>query len=175
MSFVTDEMRAQLGIRAPRRATAHPLGPDELRRFGQATKDADVFHWDREAAIAAGFPDVVAPPLYPVHAVRQRAGTPDPLERAGAEPDWDGADPEVLWRGLPELGLPLHRHLNGGSEVEFFALAAVGDVIVEESRYVDIQEREGRSGPFVLTTMETEYTNQRDEPLCTVRMTVIQR
>jgi hydroxyacyl-ACP dehydratase HTD2-like protein with hotdog domain len=173
--IVTDEMRAQLGRPAPTRVAPDPISRDELRRFGQATLDPDPLHWDADQARAAGYPDAVAPPLYPVHAVRRAPGTPDPLDRAGAEPDWDGAEADALWRGLPVLDVPLHRHLNGGSEVEFFSLAAVGEQVQETSRYVAMEEKQGRSGPLLFTTMETEYRTTDGRHLATVRMTVVQR
>jgi hydroxyacyl-ACP dehydratase HTD2-like protein with hotdog domain len=154
---------------------ADPISRDELRRFGQATMDPDELHWNADRARAAGFPDAVAPPLYPVHAVRRAPGSPDPLTRASSDPDWDGAETDTLWRGLPELDLPLHRHLNGGSEVEFFSLAAVGEQVEEVSRYAGVQEKAGRSGPLVFTTMETEYRTTTGRPLATVRMTVVRR
>ncbi|HEX6872035.1 MAG TPA: MaoC family dehydratase N-terminal domain-containing protein [Micromonosporaceae bacterium] len=174
-SIVTDEMRALIGRPGPTRVAPDPISRDELRRFAQATLDPDELHWDTAKARAAGYPDVVAPPLYPVHAVRRTPGTPDPLARAGREPDWDGAEADALWRGLPELDIPLHRHLNGGSEVEFFSLTSAGEQVEETSRYVAIDEKQGRSGALVLTTVETEYRTTGGRPLATVRMTVVRR
>jgi len=48
-------------------------------------------------------------------------------------------------------------------------------VITAQSRYTDITEREGRSGPMVLVKVETTYTNQDDEKLLVSTMTVIMR
>ena len=85
----------------------------------------------------------------------------------------------VAWQslvgGLPPIDVPLKRILNGGTEAEFFRLAKLGDVVSAQSRYTDISEREGRSGPMVLLKVETTYTNQDDETLLVSTMTVIIR
>jgi hypothetical protein len=175
MTYVTDEMRALIGAPGPTRVGCDPISRDELRRFCQATMDLDVLHWDTDRARAAGDGDAVAPPLYPVHALRRQPGTPDPLDRASTDENWDGADPDALWRGLPELDVSLHRHLNGGSEVEFFSLAEVGDRVSETTTYADIVEKQGSSGPLVLTTTETTYSTTGGRLLARVRMTVVRR
>ena len=41
-------------------------------------------------------------------------------------------------------------------------------MVSAQSRYTDISEREGRSGPMVLLKVETTYTNQDDETLARV-------
>jgi hydroxyacyl-ACP dehydratase HTD2-like protein with hotdog domain len=96
------------------------------------------------------------------------------LDRGRAEPDWDGSEYDSLWHGLPAIEAPLHRHLNGGSEIEFHSLAAAGDTVEESSHYAAVEEKEGRSGPMLLTTVETAY-HVGDRPLLTVRMTVVRR
>jgi hypothetical protein len=163
MGFVTDEMRALIGVKSEKRTAAEPIGRDSLRRFLQATMDENPFFLSGE----------VAPPLYPVHAFRRGLGTPDPLDRAKEDREWDGGG--TLRNPLPPLDLPLQRHLNAGSEIEFFQLATVGDVVSETSAYRSIEDKESSSGPIVVETVETEYTNQRGEPLLTVYRSRIHR
>jgi acyl dehydratase len=172
--MAADSYVRYLELAAAVRTAGEPLSRYELRRFAQATMDDQPMAWDGAAAIAAGHSGPVAPPLYPVHAVRRAAGTPDPLARASAEHDWDGSEYDSLWHGLPAVEAPLHRHLNGGSEIEFHSLAEAGETIEESSRYTAIEEKEGRSGPMLLTTVETRY-RVGDRPLLTVRMTVVRR
>jgi hydroxyacyl-ACP dehydratase HTD2-like protein with hotdog domain len=42
-------------------------------------------------------------------------------------------------------------------------------------RLVSIEEREGRSGPLVFTTTETEYVNQDGQLIARYRQTIIFR
>jgi acyl dehydratase len=174
MGYVTDAVRAHLHRPTPRQTAAEPIGADSLRRFAQATMEPNPIHWDEEAAAASRYGHVVAPPLYPVHAFRRPAGTPDPLDRAFTDPEWDGSGNRDD-TGLPPLPLGLDRHLNGGSEVEFYALAAVGDVVSVTHEYVDAVDKVGKSGEFVLVKREAVYTNQDGQELLTVRRTGIHR
>jgi acyl dehydratase len=137
--------------------------------------ETNAVHWDEEAAARSRWGGVVAPPLYPVHASRLPPGSPDPLDRLNEDPDWDGRGSDGILGGVPALDLPLKRVLNGGADAEFFRLARIGDVISRQSRYVDISDKEGRSGPMVIVKVETAYTNQDDELLARVWNTLILR
>ena len=50
MTFVTDEIRALVGVPGPLFSAPGPLGADELRRFVQAVLETDPVHWDAESA-----------------------------------------------------------------------------------------------------------------------------
>jgi acyl dehydratase len=176
MTYVTDEMRALIGVPGPRLTAPYPLGPDELRRFVQGVMEGNAVHWDPAAAAGSRYGEVVATPLFPIHTPTRRVlGGPDPLEHLREDPDWDGIDRSAAFGGLPAVEVPLKRILNGGTEAEFFALAKLGDVITAQSQYTDISEREGRSGPMVLVKVQTTYTNQDGEKLLVSTMTVIMR
>jgi acyl dehydratase len=174
VGHVTDEVRAQMHQRTPRQTAHDPVGADALRRFVQATMEPDPIHWDSEVAGASRYGRVVATPLYPVHAFRRPAGTTDPLDRAFTDPDWDGSGQRDD-TGLPPLPLGLDRHLNGGSEVEFYQLAAVGDTVSVTHEYLDATDKVGKSGELVIVRREAEYTNQDGDVLMTVRRTGIHR
>src|SRR4051812_49599988 len=120
-SFITDEMRALIGVPGPKLTAPYPLGPDELRRFVQAVMEGDPVHWDEEAAAASRYGEVVATPLYPMHSTTRRApGTPDPLDRVHDDPGWDGTDLAAGLGGLPPVDVPLKRILNGGAQAGVF-------------------------------------------------------
>jgi acyl dehydratase len=173
--FVTEAVAALVGVEGPRFSAPGPLGPDELRRFVQAVMESDPVHWDEDAARSSRYGRLVAPPLYVLHAPRRAPGAPDPLNRLAEQPDWDALDVGAGFGGLPPIDVPLHRVLNGGTEAEFFRLPAIGDLISAQSRYVEIVDREGRSGPMVLARIETTYRDQHGEPLARVVNTVIMR
>ena len=67
--------------------------------------------------------------------------------------------------GLPPVPVPLPRLLNGGNQVEVYQLARLGDRIRAKSTYVDIYQKEGRSGTLVFILLETVYANQNGEML----------
>lgn len=174
MPIVTDHARSLIGTRGPVLTAPHALDASTLRRFVQAVMEPNPMHHDQEAAQFAGFSAPVAPPLWPAHALVRGADTDDPLNQLQQDPDWDGAAGSIFG-GLPPLDLPAKRILNGGTEAEFFRFAELGDVISAQSEYVDITEREGRTGPMAIVSVRTTYTRQDGEPLARVTMSLIHR
>ena len=172
-SALSDEARALVGVQGPLRIAPAPLCEDTLRRFAQAAMETDPIHFDEDAARERGYDGLVAPPLYPMHAFPRPAGTPDPLDALFADPVWDGI--ELVEDGLPPVELTLGRLLNGGVEAEVFALARTGDLITARSRYAEISERRGSSGPMVFVVVETDYRTTENRMLLRVATTMIAR
>jgi hydroxyacyl-ACP dehydratase HTD2-like protein with hotdog domain len=170
---LTAEMLAGVGVCGPVLTAPAPLVEDTLRRFCQAAMETDPIHFDADAARAAGYPGLVAPPLYPLHAFPRRPGTPDPFDALADDPDWDGI--ELVEDGLPPIEIGLERLLNGGVEAEIYGLAQLGDTIACQSRYAEIHERAGRSGPMVFVVVQTDYRTTAGRPLLRVRTTMIAR
>lgn len=171
---LTGEALSYIGFEGEPRTAPAALTADTLRRFTQAVMDPSPLSYDEDAAAASRFGAIVAPPLWPTHAFVRPAGSPDPLDALFADPDFDGVG-GVLSTGLPKVPLAQTGLVNGGTEAEFYRLAQVGDVITQRSRYVDIFEREGRSGTMVVVKAATTYMNQRDEVLCVVTKTMLWR
>jgi acyl dehydratase len=156
MSLIPPETRALVGQRlgAPASATIHA---HEAERFAYAAGDTNPIYFDDAAARAAGYPGRVVPPGFLVWAFEP----PRPLE-ALAE---DG-----LWRGAgPPLRLAVSRILYGGEEWEYRAAVHPGDTLTAETRLASLEEKSGGSGPFVLATTETTYTNQAGAVVAVVR------
>lgn len=172
MSYVNDETRALIGIESAT-VISEPISADAVRRFVQATSEEDPVYWD-EAIARRRFGAPVAPPLYPMHAFRRPAGTPDPLDRATEDPDWDGLTIESAG-ALPPVDIPLKRSLNGGSTVEIHALAKIGEPVLRTSAYEGFDEREGRSGPLVVVRTRSEYRTPSGQLLITVHSSSIRR
>jgi acyl dehydratase len=176
MGLITDEIRALIGVESQRRAAAVPVSEEMLRRFHQAVMENNPLHWDHDVAAASKYGEVVATPLFPLHANRRAPGEPDPFDRLKDDPDEDGTFVAGSSTGLPPIELPLKRLLNGGTEAEFFRLARVGDVISSSSKYLDITERQSKDGsPMVIIRIATTYTNQDDEVLAVVTLSLIRR
>jgi acyl dehydratase len=136
--------------------------------------DSDPIYWDEESASATRYGGVVAPPLYPLHALRVHPGAPDPFARAATDPDFDGSVRGVM-KGLKPLPIPLTRVLNGGNEVEIYQLARPGEKIRVKSKYLDIYQKEGRTGTMVFLLTETIYTNEKGDLLLKAIQTRIMR
>ena len=154
-TLLTDDALELIGVEGPIRTMPYGLTHDEIRRFSQAAMEVDPIHWSIESAQARGYPDIVAPPLYPLHALKREPGTSDPLDEAYSNSEWDGID--LVEDGLPPLRLPVGGLLNGGVSATIHDLALPGDVISSQARYHDLAERKGRSGPMIFVVVESTY------------------
>jgi hypothetical protein len=169
--YITPEVKALIGAEAPPLQARHPVEASEVRRFHQAVMDNAPRYWDSAAATRYG--GSVAPIGFPVHAFRRAEDEPDPLD-AMDQPDFDGVD-RRLRPGLPPVLLPLKRLMNGGYEYELFRYARPGERIVVRSRYADICQRNGRTGPIVFVVIEDTYETDRGERLLRSTNTMILR
>lgn len=120
----------------------------EIERYAHAVGDENPLYFDPEYARAAGYRDVIAPPLFVE--IFQRPDVPL------AELREDGLS---KGRQAP-IPLPVTRVMAGGEEVEYLHPLYPGDTLTGETRLADLTEKTGRSGPFVLIVRETTYTNQ---------------
>lgn len=156
MSLIPPETRALVGKRLGERVSA-TIDAHATERFAFAAGDTNPIYFDDAAARAAGYPQRVVPPGFLVWALEE----PRPLEALRG----DG-----LWRDAgPPLRLAVSRVLYGGEEWEYRAPLHAGDTITAETRLASLEEKTGGSGPFVLVTTETTYTNQAGEVVALVR------
>jgi acyl dehydratase len=135
----------------------------EAQRYARAVGDLDPIYFDEEAARAAGYEGLVVPPTFVGHAVVE-GSTLDDLRGDGMWVD----------RGR-RLRLAVSRTMFGGEEWEFHAPVLVGDHITAERRLGKVEEKDDRSGPFVLIHTETTFTNQRGEVVAVSRLVGIAR
>lgn len=162
MSMITDEARAWAKQRYPEQSM--DVGRVEIQRYAHAIRETDPIHFDVDAARAAGFADVVAPPLFP-YVIRTHASNLGP--RDALAPDGSAlAD-------VPPVDT--ERAMAGETTIEVGPPIVAGDTIRIRKQIVELYEKEGRSGPLVFVTMEFTFTNQRDETVATERFTRIYR
>lgn len=150
MSVITEEARNWAGQDFP--SFEYPVTAVDIARFARATGETNPIHFDRDAAMAFGFSDVVAPAMFP-YVIRMHASTlvpPDQLEPDGSP------SAEV-----PPL--PTRRAMAGETAIEVGVPVVAGDRITVSKRLADMYEKEGRSGPLVFVQMEYEFTNQNGE------------
>jgi acyl dehydratase len=100
----------------------YEVGREKIREYAYAVGETDPIHFDRDAARAAGYRDVVAPPMF---AVVYSAGS---------------VGPAVL---DPEVGIDLMRMVHGGQDFVWSEPVCAGDTITTETKVVDIRERGG--------------------------------
>ncbi|MDA1239952.1 MAG: MaoC family dehydratase N-terminal domain-containing protein [Chloroflexi bacterium] len=143
-SVVTDALKAQLGVDGPE--TVHEVTSTACRMFARAVGHSDLVFYDRDAATARGYRDILAPPGY--------LGTPVylPRDRGEARPP---KDPDVPYRRL----------LNGSTTYEYFEPVCAGDVIVSRTRTTEYQERTGSIGPMLIVFRETAFQRKSDGAL----------
>jgi acyl dehydratase len=173
-TLLTEEIRALIGREGPVVVAPLPYSEEKHRRFMHALMEDQPVHLDPEAAARSRYGELVAPPLLPMHSLVRGLNDPDPLDALLQDPDWDGLG-VISSTALPPVPTHLSRVLNGGTEAEFHQLLRIGDVVHAQARYVDIEERHGESGPMLLIKTQITYTNQHDDLLAVVTMTVIRR
>jgi acyl dehydratase len=121
--------------------TTYAVGREKIVEFALATGETEPLYLDVEAARAAGYADVVAPPMFAV--VYQN--------RAVAQALFD-----------PELGIDFAHLVHGEQAFVWDRLAVGGDELTTTLTVADISERVGL-GFF---TFATESVNQRGEIVC---------
>ena len=173
IDYVTDAVRALIGVESPVQPACDPVERGSIRRMSQAIMDDDPIFWDDAHARETRFGGVIAPPLFPVHMFQRAPGTPDPLDRAWEDPDYDGTKGAAGLFALPEVPIPLKRLLNAGVEVEMFRHAEPGDHVTVVNRYADIFQKQGRNGPMVFVVVERRFRNGRGEDLLCYRQTLV--
>ena len=111
----------------------YEVGLEKIREYARAVGELNPVHLDREAALAAGFRDVVAPPMFCVVYSAPAMG------------------PAVL---DPEVGINLAAMVHGSQEFVWGEPVCAGDVITTQPRLADVYEKDGR-GFYVCTSEST--------------------
>jgi acyl dehydratase len=119
----------------------YAVGREKIREYALATGETDPRHLDVEAARAAGYADVVAPPMFAAVYCLPAVG------------------PAIL---DPEVGIDFARMVHGAQEFTWHAPVVAGDEIATEAELADKSER-GGLGFF---TFRSTSVNQRGEAVC---------
>ncbi len=117
------------------------VGREKVREYASAVGETAAICHDVEAARAAGFADVVAPPMF------------------AAVYSWRAMGPAVL---DPELGIDFARLVHGGQEFTWHAPVVAGDEIVTEAQFAEHAKR----GDINVYTFTSRSVNQRGELVC---------
>jgi acyl dehydratase len=128
----------------------HEVERGTIRRFAEALGDPNPLYQDEEAARAAGYAGLLAPPTYPV---------------VLAQND----------RFRHSLDLGTRSVLHGEQQFEYARPIVAGDRIVVRTRVADVAERPGASGPMDVLVLEDEGRDEKGELVFRARATFILR
>jgi acyl dehydratase len=116
----------------------YEVGREKIREYANAVGESNPVHHDREAARAAGYRDVVAPPMFVV------------VYSAGA------MGPAIL---DPEIGINLMLMVHGGQEFVWGEPVCAGDTITTNASVKDMYEKDGRKF-YVFESVSTNQDGQ---------------
>ena len=116
----------------------YQAGREKIREYANAVGAHNPVHHDREAALAAGYRDVVAPPMFCV-VYSAPAIAPGILD--------------------PEVGINFATMVHGGQEFTWGEPVCSGDEITTTARLADIHQKDDK-GFYVF---ESESVNQEGE------------
>ena len=74
-----------------------------------------------------------------------------------------------------DVPLPAKRTVGGASSYEILQPVKAGDQITVKSILKDVFTKEGRSGKLYFVVVETEFSNQENEPVAKETATYIKR
>lgn len=150
-AIVTPELRAWIGRKTPLRPL-EIINAAGVRRYVDATGDANPLWLDDAFARAAGYRGRILPPILVGWVPFSfKEGT----ERATT-------DPTDLRRQLP-LPLEYTNVRNAGSETEWLQPAYLGERLSTQSSIVDIVARQGKAGLGIYISQEEQVVNERQE------------
>ena len=143
---ITEEMRAAIGVESD--PWQYEITTTSVRSFARGVGYEDVVYYDVEAARAAGYDSLPAPPTY--------LGTPVYIP-GQSDPTFSGP----RGGGGPRLQHGLRNVLDGGTETTYERVPVAGDVLTARSKLVDLQTRDSKAlGTMLITTSEATYTDQ---------------
>jgi acyl dehydratase len=126
------------------------VGREKIREFARAIGATEAEFHDPEAAKALGYPDVIAPPTFPV--VVTMSSSRQIIED-------------------PELGLDYSRVVHGDQKFAYVRPVVAGDALVCVN---SVEEITARGGLDFLTT-RTVVTTESGEPVLTAWSKLVQR
>lgn len=126
------------------------MSREKIREFAEAIKDDSPLYRDTEAAKAAGYPEVIAPPTFAV--ILSMKATDQIVED-------------------PQLGLDYSRVVHGQQEFTHHRPTRAGDRLVAVAHVDDITARAGND----FLSVRAEISTVEGEPVCTAKALLVAR
>jgi acyl dehydratase len=122
-------------------AVTYAVGREKVREYAAAVGETNPVYFDLDAARAAGYADVVAPPMFAV-VYAGRSISPALFD--------------------PEVGIDFARMLHASQGFEWGPLVVAGDEITTTTTVAEIEERGGMG----FYTFRTDSLNQLGQTVC---------
>ena len=117
---------------------------EDIRTFAEAVEDLNPIYLDVEAAQAAGYPTIIAPPLF---CMKMRGG-----------------------RMRPDVPLePGYASLHAGQDIEFADEIYAGQTYTITAKVAEAYEKTGRSGPLGILVREVDIKDATGKIVVTLR------
>ncbi len=123
-----------------------------IRMFAQAIGDTNPIYHDAQAAANAGYSAIPAPPTFPFTIIMEA---------------------NQAFMILEELGIDKTRTMHGEQSFTYHGDICAGDIITGRQKVVDQYEKKGGALQFIVT--QIQLTNQRQEHVCDLNMTIVIR
>lgn len=127
----------------------------KVRELVLAIGDDNPIYHSKEAAQAAGYPDVPLPPTFPT-----------------IFGFWGNTQ---KWEQLASLGIDIKRALHGEESYTYLAPIYPGDTVTGVMKLAQVRTTQGGSGTLEIFTLEIHYTNQMGKPVLEAREVVVVR
>ena len=138
-----------------------PLGAASFDYFARAVGDKAAIYMDANAAMAAGYKDIIAPPTFVCETVQYSDRAPDENGYIGHA--WD-------------LPLDGWRRVRGGNAYRLHQPVVASDVLRVDWEVESVRETNDSRGQLIVIVVSVAtYRNQRDELLAENRETMIYR
>ena len=148
MAFELEYDRSLYGVE--HKAGPFPVTLEIVRSFTQGIGETNPIFIDEDAAKAAGYSGLVAPPTLCTIFVRQVK--------------------------LPSVNVNFGKSsMHAGQKVQSLAPIIVGDEISASSHLKDVYAKTGRSGTMVFIVWETTFSNQRGQVVAEVQESFARR
>ena len=128
----------------------YAVGREKIREYASAVGETNPLYFDLDAARAAGYDDLVAPPMFAVVYAARAVG------------------PGIF---DPDVGINFAMMVHAGQEFVWGPVVVGGDEITTTASVKDIADR----GGMAFYVFESVSENQRGEPFCTGTWTQIVR
>jgi acyl dehydratase len=163
-----DVLKGIIGQKTAKAKVVVERGP--VQHFADAVLSTSPIYHNPEAAKAAGFDAIPAPPTWPFS--MEFSGKFDEIQPADAPTG--GRSPLMAAVGplIAKGGLILH----GEQEFIYHRPVQVGDVLVSEGKITDAYQKESKGKTMTFVVQETNWTDEKTgEPVVTARFNLIHR
>ena len=126
----------------------------KIRELVQAIGDTNPIYLDKEAAVAEGYKDVVAPPTF-----------------ITVPTMWHGIGSKVI----KDLKINYAKVVHGEEKYEYYREIYPGDILTGSMKITGIETKSGKSGDMNIVTQEKMFTNQRDELVLKAITVIVER